>query len=1376
MSTGTYVGDGVDNRPITGVGFPPDVVYVRASANQRTVVKTSTMAGDSAKELGNNGALATDRIQSLDSDGFTVGKNAQVNQNGVTYTWWAFEVSPGDLAVGTYIGNGSDNRDITGVGFQPGYLLVMNATGEHSMHRFGANVGDQSFEIRSSGYKTDRIQDFLADGFQVGTHNTVNGNNEAIHWIAWRTGTGQAADGTYTGDGTDNRDITGLGFQPEAMFLHVKDKAPVERPESLTGDATFQIDANNPFANGIQSFLADGFQVGSDDRVNKSGSPVYWVSFTGAAFADLQVTKNVDDPNPDEGQTITYTVQVSNAGPQDATGVEVTDALPSGVTFVSASATHGTYSSGTGIWTVGNLPNGSSETLTITATVDAGTAGQLITNTATVTASDQQDPVPGNNSDSADITVTAVDVAVTKTVDDPAPLEGGTIVYTVVVDNAGPDVATGVEVTDVLPVGVTFVSAVATQGTYVSVTGVWAVGTVAVGSPDTLQITATVDSGTAGQLITNTATLTAVDQADTNPANDADSADITVASPGAPTLSSQDDQYLFVGDAPTPIIRFTVTDDPGTPTITAANDLRIRIPTGFPMTWDAADSIATVVGAAAPKVATAVTYEDADQTLVLDVLTDFAPGDQIIVLGLAFANFAVVAPFDHLELEVGNDGTVSALDDKTIAILDPVPTRSTAIAVTPDGQEVWVVNPDQASVSVIAAQGPAENTLLAEIPVGREPWTVAIHPRNGEAWVASLADDQVAIVDRASRTVVDTIALGFETFGVAFNPQGTVALVSSSGSDEVFAVNVATRTVFQTLPVHRRPRGIAWRGDGRRAWVSHLLMPEFFGWLTTVFPSTWTTAGINVRQIFATDLGGYPTVMQNIALAPAPGDSILWIPNSMLHTSNGQLFGNPLTFTNMVHATIRPVNVATSTDLRDQTYYLSESGTDVGGPIAVDFRDGKAYVANLNSDNVTVLSDDVLNASEVTVVPAGSAPIGVVTHRDIPRAYVANWLSRDVTVIDTAADTVVATVPRSGSEALPAQILNGKRLFFTSTGAMSLNERTACASCHVFGRMDGRPWDLSQFGKHVRATPDLRGIGFTGAHDWTADKDEMADHNFGILEFAGGAGLIPGGGNPPLGAPNNGLSRDMDDIGRFLATLVHRRDTPFLGPGGAQTAEADSGEVLFNDPTVGCAGCHVPPFFTDSRTEMPFIKHDVGTADSADADAAAGFDTPSLIGVWDTEPYLHHNLAESLLDVLTTYNPNDQHGTTSQLSAAQIDYLVAYLRSIRWPDSTGTPVDAPEIAAGSVGGTLERAFPNPFAADTSLRFSVDTPSPVRIDVFDVRGRLVRKLLDRRLPRGTHVVGWDSRDDAGRAVAPGVYFARYRVGGEERGGKKLVVLR
>ncbi|MBZ0268968.1 DUF11 domain-containing protein, partial [bacterium] len=1048
----------------------------------------------------------------------------------------------------------------------------------------------------------------------------------------------------------------------------------------------------------------------------------------------------------------------------------------------------GTYDDGTGLWTLGGLVVSASETLTLTATVDAGTAGSTITNTATATASDQTDANPANDAASADITILATDIAVTHAVDDATPTVGATITYTIVAANQGPLDAIGVGITDLLPAGVTYQGWWATQGVFDDVAGVWSVGGMAVGVADTLRLTATVDPGTESTVITNTAARTFSLPGDDNSANDAASAAVTVANTIFANVSSQVNRSFVVGDPSTTASPITVTDHASTGTILAADDIRLRIPASLATTWDTSDVTADLSGPAAGKVSGAVTYEDAGRTLVLDVTADFAPGDAVTIGGLALTGFGSPAGPEHLELETGNDGVLASSDDKTLTVLadGPVATRSTAIDVTPDGQEVWVVNPDHSSVSVIAAAGANKNTLLTEITVGREPWGLAMHPTNGEVWVTSSRDDQVYVVDAATKTVVDSIAAGYGTYGVAFNPAGDVALVTATGSDDIFVVDVASHSIVESLAdantIERRPRAIAWRADGQRAFVSHLVTPGGRGLVTAVFASSWTTHNINVDAIVdGGDLNGAPSVLQNIALAPAPADSLLWLPTTLLNADAGALSGTDLTPDNSFHAVVRGINVAPSgvPDLDQTTYYLGESGTPVGGPIAVGFRHGKAYVANLHSGNVTVLTDDVTDPAELAVVPAGRGPVGVAASADADYVYVANWLDRTITVINTVTDAVEATVSTATVEPLTPNELNGKQLFFSSTGVMSSNDQASCASCHAFGGAEARAWDLSQFGSHVRATPDLRGSGATLPHNWAATMDEMADQNRKIIDLAGGAGLLPGGGNPPLGIPNDGISQDMDDIGIFVASLTHRPDTPFLLPGGVPSAAADSGEVLFQDPVVGCASCHSGPLFTDSSlSNLPFLKHDVGTADSLDTEAIGGFDTPSLLGVWDTAPYLHDGRAATLEDVLTIHNPDDLHGQTSQLTAQQIGYLVEYLRVIRAAGSPAAPpTDSPAVGPLVARTFFDTVFPNPFRAETSLRFAVKEDfAKVTIDIYDVAGRRVVTLLNRTMPHGNHIVGWDARNTNGRWVAPGAYFARMRVDGRVTGDRKLTVLR
>jgi len=143
---------------------------------------------------------------------------------------------------------------------------------------------------------------------------------------------------------------------------------------------------------------------------------------------------------------------------------------------------------------------------------------------------------------------------------------------------------------------------------------------------------------------------------------------------GAPTLSSAANQNFTVGQASTLASNITVSEDPNVTTITAANDLRIRIPAGFNMTWDTSVTTVTLTfgGTAAGKVSSTLkAYEDGGQTAVLDVLSNFIGdnGDSVTISGLKFTNFTAASPANHLQAVVsGAGGATAASDDKTITI------------------------------------------------------------------------------------------------------------------------------------------------------------------------------------------------------------------------------------------------------------------------------------------------------------------------------------------------------------------------------------------------------------------------------------------------------------------------------------------------------------------------------------------------------------------------------------------------------------------------------------------------------------------------------------------------------------------------------------
>src|SRR5439155_167522 len=139
-----------------------------------------------------------------------------------------------------------------------------------------------------------------------------------------------------------------------------------------------------------------------------------------------------------------------------------------------------------------------------------------------------------------------------------------------------------------------------------------------------------------------------------------------------------------------------------------------------------------------------------------------------------------------------------------------------------------------------------------------------------------------------------------------------------------------------------------------------------------------------------------------------------------------------------------------------------------------------------------------------------------------------------------------------------------------------------------------------------------------------------------------------------------------------------RKTTAMFGVAHTRPS-AERGKALFFSKEVGCAKCHSGPYYTDSTLKEPYNLHDVGTGDDDKSEKMGPrYDTPSLLGIYRTPPYLHHGKAKTLHDVLAVYNKQDKHGKTTHLKPAEIDELVAFLKSLPYeqpPEVTPNTVE-----------------------------------------------------------------------------------------------------
>ena len=271
---------------------------------------------------------------------------------------------------------------------------------------------------------------------------------------------------------------------------------------------------------------------------------------------DLALSKT-DSPDPViVGNNLTYTINVSNNGPSNATGVIITDTLPAGVTFVSANSSQGSCSGTTTVTcNLGTLNNAANASATI---IVKPTAAGPLNNSASVSAV-ETDPNTANNSATATTTVTpSVDLALSKT-DSPDPvIVGNNLTYTINVSNNGPSNATGVIVTDTLPAGITFVSAIPSKGSCSGTTTVTCnLGTL--NNAANASATIIVKPTAAGPL-SNSASVSGT-EVDPNTANNSATVSTTVNPPLTPAVAdlslTKIDSLdpVMVGD----ILRYTIT-------------------------------------------------------------------------------------------------------------------------------------------------------------------------------------------------------------------------------------------------------------------------------------------------------------------------------------------------------------------------------------------------------------------------------------------------------------------------------------------------------------------------------------------------------------------------------------------------------------------------------------------------------------------------------------------------------------------------------------------------------------------------------------------------------------------------------------------------
>jgi YVTN family beta-propeller protein len=590
-------------------------------------------------------------------------------------------------------------------------------------------------------------------------------------------------------------------------------------------------------------------------------------------------------------------------------------------------------------------------------------------------------------------------------------------------------------------------------------------------------------------------------------------------------------------------------------------------------------------------------------------------------------------------------------------------TSNSLLDVSPDGARLLAANRDNASVTVVDLK---TMRAVREIKVGREPEGVTWVGNGPLAAATAYRDDRVVLFDATDGRIVARIAVAAEPYGIVADREGRRAWVTHEYPGTVSEIDLAARKVVRELKVGAFVRGLALAPDEKRLYVT-----EFY---TGIFRAVDLTNGqvVDSWKGHSTD-----NLCRNIVLHPRRPKAYLSHIRSMVEVIDG---GGSI-FPQLSVCDLRPGDGRRRTSIGLDTYngvYVVTNAWEAA--LSPDGKRIYTIYAGTNDMNISDVVDD--DYSEIERVGfahrVGQNPRAVRVSPDGQTVYVYNAMDFAVGVYRADTMRPVATVKVCAPPKTPEWV-RGKVLFNTATAPMSGRRWVACSSCHPDGHNDARVWHNLE---GLRKTTALFGLAHTHPLHWSGDRDEVQDFEYTIRSrLMAGRGLCDLTLKPKRGFEKvelemklSGVSKDLDALAVYTNSFDFRLSPHIPAPGKLSPA-ADRGKALFFSKEVGCASCHGGPYYTDSSLRKPFKLHDVGTGrDDPSEKMGPLYDTPTLLGVYRTAPYLHHGKARTLRDVLTTCNREDEHGKTSHLKPTQIDDLVEFLRSLPYePPPAVTP-------------------------------------------------------------------------------------------------------
>jgi len=640
---------------------------------------------------------------------------------------------------------------------------------------------------------------------------------------------------------------------------------------------------------------------------------------------------------------------------------------------------------------------------------------------------------------------------------------------------------------------------------------------------------------------------------------------------------------------------------------------------------------------------------------------------------------------------------------------------SGTLALSRDDAFLYAVDTDNGIVAVLDT---ASRSKVAEVKVGLLPERITVGP-DDTVYVSNSGNRSVSVIRRGQWTEAARLDVGVEPMGLGLSADGKTlyvvnsAMLDSTEQGSLMAFDTGTLKRLWELPVGDEPRGLALlendkalitlhrKGDVVQVDLSDRDEPKLAKTGTDVYQRA-NASKIRLEQEqpdfdvgFRGMVAFHPRGMDDLTVMPDGSRAFAtarWAREDPVVTpgqpmpppggGGGSLYGgggpcgsgaiaSPGVITFEADTTTPVVDDLNGggcgggeddKDFPPSTIVSPDPTHPIQGPIAtaVDPTGAWLFVVNRETNNVAVMPTNRRSGQDMEfrfpstsvrqLVRVGAGPNGIALTRDGRKAYVYNAFDHTVTTLVGDGSSSSLNIREEGprmkvaEDVLSPEAAMGRKLFFSAIDSRMTanNVGAACATCHPGGRDDGHVWG---FPDGPRQTPTLAGrmITRTGPFHWSGEFPSLRDFLDVTVRQRMGGGVV-----------------DAQMAGQLAAFMdvMPSPDNPYKHE--EPTAAQSRGAQAFLK--AECNECHAGEALTNNKQANVGTFVVSGSNPDNDFVRTRGLNTPSLLGLARSAPYLHDGSAMTLKERILQTRKSDTHGKTSRLSDAEIDDLVEFLR------------------------------------------------------------------------------------------------------------------